>query len=169
MTYNNLAKYYQKQGLYDEAEELYLKALAINKRILGSEHTFTIMNIANLAELYRWKKSYIKAEPLYFEALGLYKKLWGEEHPDIASIYNNLAGFYFNLENFDKAYAYMQSSYAIREKFLVKEHPLLLQSEESLEVIKRALNIISTKQTNRNDPCPCNSGEKYKKCCGKPK
>jgi preprotein translocase subunit SecA len=21
----------------------------------------------------------------------------------------------------------------------------------------------------RNDPCPCGSGKKYKKCCGKPK
>ena len=23
------------------------------------------------------------------------------------------------------------------------------------------------KQVGRNDPCPCNSGKKYKKCCGK--
>lgn len=25
-----------------------------------------------------------------------------------------------------------------------------------------------TKKANRNDPCPCGSGKKYKKCCGKP-
>lgn len=25
--------------------------------------------------------------------------------------------------------------------------------------------IVSTK-INRNDPCPCGSGKKYKKCCG---
>ncbi|MCP3919105.1 MAG: hypothetical protein GY711_26480 [bacterium] len=23
-------------------------------------------------------------------------------------------------------------------------------------------------QTGRNDPCPCGSGKKFKKCCGKP-
>lgn len=23
------------------------------------------------------------------------------------------------------------------------------------------------KQTGRNDPCPCGSGKKFKKCCGK--
>ena len=23
-----------------------------------------------------------------------------------------------------------------------------------------------TKKTGRNDPCPCKSGKKYKKCCG---
>ncbi|MCK5179714.1 MAG: SEC-C domain-containing protein [Candidatus Omnitrophica bacterium] len=22
-------------------------------------------------------------------------------------------------------------------------------------------------QTQRNDPCPCGSGKKYKKCCGR--
>jgi uncharacterized protein YecA (UPF0149 family) len=25
------------------------------------------------------------------------------------------------------------------------------------------------KKIGRNDPCPCGSGKKYKKCCGKPK
>jgi preprotein translocase subunit SecA len=25
---------------------------------------------------------------------------------------------------------------------------------------------ISTKKAGRNDPCPCGSGKKYKKCCG---
>ena len=25
-----------------------------------------------------------------------------------------------------------------------------------------------TKKVNRNDPCPCGSGKKHKKCCGKP-
>jgi len=26
---------------------------------------------------------------------------------------------------------------------------------------------IERKDISRNDPCPCNSGEKYKRCCGK--
>ncbi|MDG2764764.1 SEC-C metal-binding domain-containing protein [Vibrio parahaemolyticus] len=25
-----------------------------------------------------------------------------------------------------------------------------------------------TKKVGRNDPCPCGSGKKYKKCCGAP-
>jgi uncharacterized protein YecA (UPF0149 family) len=24
---------------------------------------------------------------------------------------------------------------------------------------------VTTKQASRNDPCPCGSGKKYKKCC----
>ena len=26
---------------------------------------------------------------------------------------------------------------------------------------------IADKKIGRNEPCPCNSGKKYKKCCGK--
>ena len=27
--------------------------------------------------------------------------------------------------------------------------------------------IVAEKKVGRNDPCPCGSGQKYKKCCGK--
>jgi preprotein translocase subunit SecA len=27
--------------------------------------------------------------------------------------------------------------------------------------------IVAGNKVGRNDPCPCNSGKKYKKCCGK--
>jgi SWIM/SEC-C metal-binding protein len=35
---------------------------------------------------------------------------------------------------------------------------------ESLQV--NQTRAVSTKKANRNDPCPCGSGKKYKKCCG---
>ncbi len=35
---------------------------------------------------------------------------------------------------------------------------------ESLQV--KQIQAVSTKKANRNDPCPCGSGRKYKKCCG---
>ena len=28
------------------------------------------------------------------------------------------------------------------------------------------VNTSSSKKVGRNDPCPCGSGKKYKKCCG---
>jgi len=31
---------------------------------------------------------------------------------------------------------------------------------------KETASATTTKQANRNDPCPCGSGKKYKKCCG---
>lgn len=42
----------------------------------------------------------------------------------------------------------------------------LSQLEELQNVPKTVVNEV---KAGRNDPCPCGSGSKYKKCCGKPK
>ncbi len=43
--------------------------------------------------------------------------------------------------------------------------------QELVSDIDRLLNSsaseITEKKLGRNDPCPCGSGKKYKKCCGK--
>ncbi len=43
--------------------------------------------------------------------------------------------------------------------------------EEKKKEIKKDFNkskqVIVGEKTGRNDPCPCGSGKKYKKCCGK--
>lgn len=36
-----------------------------------------------------------------------------------------------------------------------------------LEILQnKQTSAVSSKKANRNDPCPCGSGRKYKKCCG---
>ncbi len=44
-------------------------------------------------------------------------------------------------------------------------------SDEKLEEIekeyKRSRTVVNENKIGRNDPCPCGSGKKYKKCCGK--
>jgi SWIM/SEC-C metal-binding protein len=41
---------------------------------------------------------------------------------------------------------------------------------EDISDLERALNpptpVTATLTPSRNDPCPCGSGKKYKKCCG---
>ena len=32
---------------------------------------------------------------------------------------------------------------------------------------KKGKTIVKGKKIGRNDPCPCGSGKKYKKCCGR--
>lgn len=46
----------------------------------------------------------------------------------------------------------------------------ILTEERRLEIFKdykRSKTIVKEKEPGRNDPCPCCSGKKYKKCCGK--
>ena len=38
--------------------------------------------------------------------------------------------------------------------------------EELLEKTERVEPIKATQAPSRNDPCPCGSGKKFKKCCG---
>ena len=46
----------------------------------------------------------------------------------------------------------------------------ILTEEKRLELVKeykRSKTVVKEKEPGRNDPCPCGSGKKYKKCCGK--
>lgn len=45
----------------------------------------------------------------------------------------------------------------------------ILSEEKMIEIIKdykRSKTVHKEKEPGRNDPCPCGSGKKYKKCCG---
>lgn len=59
-----------------------------------------------------------------------------------------------------------------REWFLKGYTPTELHKEEQKSLIPlkskdKAEDYPSEKKVGRNDPCPCGSGKKYKKCCGK--
>ena len=45
----------------------------------------------------------------------------------------------------------------------------ILSEEKRKEIAKeyRGSKMVRVEKTGRNEPCPCGSGKKYKKCCGK--
>lgn len=46
----------------------------------------------------------------------------------------------------------------------------VLSEEKRIEIVKafkRSKTVHVEKKPGRNDPCPCGSGKKYKKCCGR--
>jgi uncharacterized protein YecA (UPF0149 family) len=47
----------------------------------------------------------------------------------------------------------------------IKEHEEQLKEENAPGV--KVETVIKNDEPGRNDPCPCGSGKKYKKCCGK--
>lgn len=53
--------------------------------------------------------------------------------------------------------------------YLLEEWDNVLNEEERLEIKKQFNkdNTAVSQKVGRNDPCPCGSGKKYKKCCGK--
>ena len=56
--------------------------------------------------------------------------------------------------------------------FGLEEWDGLLSLDERNEIAdkwRRSRTVVKEKEPGRNDPCPCGSGKKYKKCCGKDK
>ena len=44
---------------------------------------------------------------------------------------------------------------------------LTVEQRDKIAFEYREANTVHTEKIGRNDPCPCGSGKKYKKCCGK--
>jgi tetratricopeptide (TPR) repeat protein len=73
------------QARYDEAIPLAQQALAIRKKVLGSEHPDTAISVTNVAAMYQAMGAYVEAEPLYQQALAIQEKVLGSEHRDTAN------------------------------------------------------------------------------------
>lgn len=46
----------------------------------------------------------------------------------------------------------------------------ILSEEKATEIVKaykKSKTVVKGEKIGRNDPCPCGSGKKYKKCCGR--
>lgn len=54
--------------------------------------------------------------------------------------------------------------------YTLEEWDGVLTVEKMTEIVKdfkRSKTVVKEKEPGRNDPCPCGSGKKYKKCCGR--
>jgi CHAT domain-containing protein/lipopolysaccharide biosynthesis regulator YciM len=120
---NNLALLYQTQGLYDRAEPLHERALAIREAALGKNHPDITRSLNNLANLYNEQGLYGRAEPLYQRALAIREETFGKNHPDIATSLNNLASLYKVQGLYGRAEPLYERALALREAALGKNHP----------------------------------------------
>ena len=132
---NNLALLYDNQGAYAKAEPLYLRALAINEKVLGPDHPGTATSLNNLALLYDNQGAYAKAEPLYLRAKAIREKVLGPDHPDTATSLNNLAALYYSQGAYAKAEPLYLRALAISEKVLGPDHPRTATSLNNLAAL----------------------------------
>ncbi len=70
----------------------------------------------------------------------------------------NFEELYFNMLEAGADYLYNIPQW---EKALSEE-----KREEIKKQWKKSKTVVKEKEPGRNDPCPCGSGKKYKKCCG---
>lgn len=82
---------YRIQGCYTKAEAFSIKALELDKRLLGDNHPHVALSLNNLAELYKSQGSYSQAEPLLQEALDIFERRLAVNHPHTITVRENLA------------------------------------------------------------------------------
>jgi tetratricopeptide (TPR) repeat protein len=82
---SNLANVLCFQGRLDEAEALYGRALAVQERTLGREHTQTLVSVTGVAWVLNAKGRKDEAEVLYRRVLEAQVRTLGREHPPRSS------------------------------------------------------------------------------------
>ena len=87
----NLASLYQTLDRFDEAEKLFLQAVAIDEKAYGANHTEVAIDLNNLAWLYAQQGKYAKAEELILRALAIRETTYGSTHPEVAESLDDLA------------------------------------------------------------------------------
>ncbi len=123
---NNLAFLYHAQGMYDDAEPLYQRALVIVEKAHGPEHPDVATSLNNLAFLYHVQGRYADAEPLYRRALVIVEKVLGPLHPNLAISMENYADLLRKIDRSAEAEKLAERARAI----LAGETEVAPQSEE---------------------------------------
>jgi tetratricopeptide (TPR) repeat protein len=109
----NLALLLRDKRQYDEAEQLFRKALAIQRKVLGESHPGVAVIVNNLAALLQRKGDYAGAETLYRQAIELNGKVYAEDHWEIATIKSLLGGCLVAQGRYREAEPLLLESYPI--------------------------------------------------------
>jgi hypothetical protein len=131
----------------------------IYSSILGEGNPVIQGNIKELAEKY-------EVDPVIFmgfldginTSLRTPLELGGLKDQDSITLDIDFEKLYFNMLQAKADYLYT-----------LEEWNSILSEEKRQEITKaykRSKTVVKEKKTGRNDPCPCGSGKKYKKCCG---
>lgn len=130
--YGELGRFYQEQGLYQEAEPWFENCLSITRERFGDLHLDVAASLTNLAILFYNQGRYVEAEPLYQEALALYRKLLGDSHSDVAASLGNLGQLYDKQGRYGEAEPLYQEALAMYRKLLGGSHPYVAASLHNL-------------------------------------
>lgn len=132
-----IAEYFTSRGRYDEAEELFRKALARNDKVFGPEHIDTLWTVESLATTYYSQGRYEEAEALQQRVLAGRKKVLGNRHTDTMGALNNLALTYQSQSRYKEAEALYLKALKGNEKLLGPGHPDVLRIVDNLAIIYR--------------------------------
>jgi serine/threonine protein kinase/Tfp pilus assembly protein PilF len=123
---------YQNLGLYNSALPLLEKALALDRRVRGSDDFETMESMNLLATLLQNQGELDKAEALFREALERRRRVLGNDHADTLNAENNLALVLQQRGKLDDAEALFRESLEGKRRTLKADDPDLLSPINNL-------------------------------------
>jgi len=130
-----LGRFYEGQGLYEQAENWYKACLLETEKRFDSNHVAVASSLSNLGNIYRSQGQYEDSEPLLTKALKLRQELFVPEHADIANSLNDLALLYEAQGRYQEAEALSQQSVEIRKSIFGDRHPDIADSLNNISVL----------------------------------
>lgn len=127
-----LARAYESQGLYDQAEPLFFKKLQILRRIRGQEHPGTLWLMNNLALLYEKQGRYQEAEELHIKTLESRRRVLGEEHDQTLMSIENFGNLYSKQGLYDQALPLYRQVVEIKSRVLGAENLTTTNAMENI-------------------------------------
>lgn len=166
------------QKNYAQAEQNYREALSIFRKKEDKEGEANLL--ANLGTLHYQTRQLDKARKEFIRALDLLRKM---NHPSgLAGVLVNLSFVYEEKQDYGSAHDCLKEALKIyqdhilsKEAAAVEQRLTTLEQKADLslsrmreELVANTSNITSKAvKVKRNALCPCGSGKKYKKCCGR--
>jgi tetratricopeptide (TPR) repeat protein len=130
-----IGQFLHDMGLYPSAVLFTKRALDIDERTLGPDHSDVATSLNNLALLYQDQGKYDEALPLYQRALDIKERTLGPDHPSVATSLNNLALLYKDQGKYDEALPLYQRALDIEERSLGPDHPSVATSLNNLALL----------------------------------
>jgi len=161
---DNLASMMRKLGDLDDAHNLGLRAVDGLKAILGDSHLDTLTAMGNLGTTLHARGEFDAEVPLVTEVMAGFEREVGPAHPKANTARHELANAL--LAAGDNLGAARVISRQVELEFGA-DSPEAQRSRDIFAQFEARERPPATPKVNRNSPCPCGSGKKYKRCCGK--
>lgn len=136
---NQLEEYLRARGLYDEAEPLIRRALAIEEEIDPDSYAVTV-RLNNLAQLLKDTDRMGEAEPLMRRALKIGEDSLGGDHPTVAIRLNNLAKLLQITKRLAEAEPLFRRALKIGQDSFGTDHPQVATYLNNLALLLQATN-----------------------------
>ncbi len=148
-----------KEMIFEEAKSLfYQKKEGVGREAMDEICRFFYLQVID----YHWREFLVSMD--YFRE-GIYLRSMAQRDPLVEYKTEGFQLFQEMLSNVREDF--LRYLFHAEIKTQAEEVVQLAASVHSGEMVSQKVAPVASKKVGRNEPCPCGSGKKYKKCCGR--